>query len=66
VGALGEGGGICGVGTGPVASGILGGDGVVRDDEVEGRPVAAAAREEDRTSPRTANPSTATKRTIAA
>jgi hypothetical protein len=66
VGALGEGGGICGVGTDPVESGIADCDRVVAVGAVGGRPVAAPAREVDRTRPRTANPRTATKRTIAA
>jgi hypothetical protein len=68
VGALGVGGGICGVAMRPVAGEIAAGDGV-RDragDASGRRPVDAPARDEERTRPSMANASTAMKRTIAA
>lgn len=67
VGALAVGGGICGVATGPVERRIPVGDGAGEDmPGSSGRPVEAPAKDEDRTRPRTANPSTAMNRMIAA
>lgn len=68
VGALGVGGGICGVAMRPVAEEIAAGDGVgdrVTDASAR-RPVDAPASDEERTRPRMENASTPMNRTIAA
>ena len=68
VGALGVGGGICGVGIRPFVRGTLVGGGVADRDcrSFEWRPVDAPADPVERTRPRMANASTPTNRTIVA